>query len=165
MEIINPKQDFCKTDTTHWVIVLFVAAFLVLGWGLYQKKIELDDILDTVNITLAGNTGNRSRGRGWLGLEVQPIETVTMLHLGLPFDGGVLVNRVFKDSPAWRKGLKRGDVICEFDGRPISNTEEIEYLISNLGATETVRLMVYRGKKFEEFYIALSDFPVASQFN
>ena len=72
---------------------------------------------------------------------------------------------MFQDSPAWRKGLKRGDVILEFDGRRISDTAELEYLISNLGATETVRILVYRGKKLEEFYVALSDMPVVDQFD
>jgi len=122
-------------------------------------------IVSTGNITLASITNPYSSSRGWLGIEVQPIDHVTALHLGLPYKGGVLVNRVFQDSPAWRKGLKRGDVILEFDGRRISDTAELEYLISNLGATETVRILVCRDKKLEEYYVALSDIPVADQFN
>lgn len=123
------------------------------------------NILSTGNFALASNTNPYSSGRGWLGIEAQPIDNVTALHLGLPYNGGALINRVFQDSPAWRKGLKRGDVILEFDGRRISDTAELEYLISNLRATETVRILVYRGKKFEEFYVALSDMPVVDQFD
>ncbi len=97
------------------------------------------------------------RGKGWLGAEVQPVDKTTAYHLGLPYIGGVLVNGVFKDSPAHLNGLKRGDVILEFDRCKISDIDMLENLIENIGLGQTARILVYRDRRFSELFIPIGD--------
>lgn len=55
--------------------------------------------------------------RGWLGVTIQPVtrELAKSFNLGGPT--GALVSSVAERSPAAKAGIKRGDVITEFDGR------------------------------------------------
>jgi serine protease Do len=57
-------------------------------------------------------------------------------QLGLdPKTKGVLVTEVTADSPAAKAGLKEGDVITTFDGKPVHSRQELQYLVmtSDLG--------------------------------
>ena len=73
--------------------------------------------LTTHNIVYAGDSrrshiaASFSVNKGLLGVEIQPVDRTLALHLGLPYIGGVLVNRVIQDSPASSKGLEHEDVI------------------------------------------------------
>lgn len=103
-------------------------------------------------------------GQGWLGVEIQSVDRTVALHLGLPYIGGALINRVIQNSPAWVKGLERGDVILEFDGRKVSNIDILENLIVNLSPAETVKVLAYRDKKYREFYLTLSNKPASGGY-
>lgn len=59
--------------------------------------------------------------RGWMGVEVMPLDEVLAGRFGVKDGKGVLVNGVMPGSPADAAGLKRGDVIIEFNGRKISD--------------------------------------------
>jgi len=54
--------------------------------------------------------------RGYIGLTVQPLTPDMAEALGIPDQGGVLVNQVNPGSPAERAGLRVGDLITTFDG-------------------------------------------------
>ncbi len=58
--------------------------------------------------------------RSWVGLEVQP------LLRGMTKDKGILVAGVLPDSPASAAGIKPGDFITEFDGRPVVDARSPE---------------------------------------
>lgn len=96
---------------------------------------------------------------GWLGVEIQSINRTIALHLGLPYIGGVLVNRVIKNSPASMKGLKRGDVILEINEKEIIDIDTFESLIADIEPEKAVKLLVYSGKQLQEFFVTLSQFP------
>jgi len=59
--------------------------------------------------------------RSWLGVELQP-----RLKSGTE-SGGVLVSGVVEDSPAAKAGIKAGDILIRFRGRPV-NAELPEHL-------------------------------------
>jgi len=54
---------------------------------------------------------------------------------------------VRRDSPAKRAGLKRGDLIVEFDGRQFADTTELRLYIMSLEIGQVVPLVVKRGKQ------------------
>ena len=56
--------------------------------------------------------------RGWLGVMIQKVTPDIAESLGLDDAKGALVADVVKDGPAESAGLKQGDVIVEFDGKP-----------------------------------------------
>lgn len=68
--------------------------------------------------------------RGWLGVLIQKITPEMSVPFGLPNTEGALVGDVVKDSPADRAGIRRGDVIVEFDGKKVTSMEELPKLVA-----------------------------------
>ncbi|MFC1562685.1 S1C family serine protease [candidate division KSB1 bacterium] len=139
------------------------------GTGFAIPINQVKRFLSAHNIIPAGdliqaNNPSIQYGQGWLGLEIQPVDGIIAHQFGLPYIGGVLVNRVIYNSPAWNEGFERGDVILEFDGRKISSIKKLENLITDLSPTEKVKLLVFRDKKLKEFYVTLSEMPSDFEF-
>src|SRR5262249_27623797 len=60
--------------------------------------------------------------RGWLGVMIQKVTPDIAESLGLEESKGALVADVVKDGPAEQAGLKQGDVIVEFEGKPVNDS-------------------------------------------
>jgi len=58
--------------------------------------------------------------RGYLGIMIQPLTTDLAKSFELKNEKGILIAQVTKNSPADKAGLKAGDVIVNFQGRPVS---------------------------------------------
>ena len=85
--------------------------------------------------------------RGWLGVSIQPL--TADLAKGLQVDGaqGALVASVAPGSPAERAGLEAGDVITEFDGRPVARAEDLPRAVATTPIGRAVRVTVLRDGK------------------
>src|SRR5262249_6714774 len=55
--------------------------------------------------------------RSWMGVEIAEVDDVIAQQFGLKSTEGALINQVVNHSPADKTGLKRGDIILEFDGK------------------------------------------------
>jgi serine protease Do len=62
--------------------------------------------------------------RGWLGVSIQPLDRDLAAHLGIPGTTGVIVNSVAEGSPAEKAGLRAGDVLTDYAGRPVDAEKE-----------------------------------------
>jgi serine protease Do len=60
---------------------------------------------------------------------------------------GVLVTAVTADTPAARAGLKAGDVITEVNGRPVTNTGDVNSAVTSASGDGRLDLHVIRDKK------------------
>ncbi|MEC7786007.1 MAG: trypsin-like peptidase domain-containing protein, partial [Nitrospinota bacterium] len=58
--------------------------------------------------------------RGWLGVGIDPISEEVAAKIKTK-QGGVIVNSVFEGDPAFRAGLKVGDIILKIGGAPIDS--------------------------------------------
>lgn len=86
------------------------------------------------------------------GLEVENINRVVAMMLGISPNDGVIITRVTKKSPAEESGLKVGDVIVAIDETRVRSTSEVQQIIDTLDVTEqqSVQLTIYRkGKLYE----------------
>ncbi|MFC1703977.1 Do family serine endopeptidase [Candidatus Omnitrophota bacterium] len=84
---------------------------------------------------------------GWLGVSVQDLNEDLTGYFGLENKEGVLVGKVFKDSPAEKAGIESGDIILKFDGNTIKDLRE---LLKYVGRTEVgtkVEAVLWRDKK------------------
>jgi serine protease Do len=65
--------------------------------------------------------------RGWLGITMQPLNEDLAAYWDIEGDGGVIIGAVVEDSPAYRAGLRTGDVILELGGEalPIRGMREL----------------------------------------
>jgi serine protease Do len=80
--------------------------------------------------------------RGWLGVVIQPVTPELKEHLDLEETRGALVSRVIPDGPAADAGIERGDVIVEFDGRPIDDWNELPRVVAATPVEKKVKVVV-----------------------
>jgi Do/DeqQ family serine protease len=85
--------------------------------------------------------------RGWLGVSIQPMTPELAESFGLDHVSGALVNQVLAGSPAEKAGVKRGDVLLTYDGKPVRGVRELQLLVANTPAGSKVELIVLRQGK------------------
>ncbi|GAB4431988.1 MAG: trypsin-like peptidase domain-containing protein [Chloroflexi bacterium OHK40] len=83
--------------------------------------------------------------RGFLGISSQPVELPPAQRAGLPQERGLLVVRVEPGSPAEQGGLLLGDVLVAFAGQAITDTDELQALLTGDRVGATVPVQVLRG--------------------
>jgi serine protease Do len=82
--------------------------------------------------------------RGWLGVQVQPVDKDLARSLNLPEARGAIVSGVTKDSPAERAGLKEGDIVLSFDGASISDSRDLTQKVGGALANTDARVEILR---------------------
>jgi serine protease Do len=85
--------------------------------------------------------------RGWLGVTVQALNKELAESFALDTTHGALVNEVIEDSPADKAGLKRGDIIVEYDGKQVDELNDLPRLVAATPVDETVKVKVFRDGK------------------
>jgi serine protease Do len=81
--------------------------------------------------------------RGWLGVRVQAMSDDLAESMGIGKAKGALVADVTDGSPGKTAGIEPGDVIIEFNGRPIHEMKELPKAVAatDIGATIVVKLL------------------------
>ncbi|AWK86732.1 DegQ family serine endoprotease [Azospirillum thermophilum] len=82
--------------------------------------------------------------RGWLGVKIQGVTPDIAESVGLPEARGALVAEVTGGSPAARAGLRQGDVILSYDGKPLSSLRDLTRGVAETKAGSEVTLRVLR---------------------
>jgi serine protease Do len=94
----------------------------------------------------------QSKGRvawGFLGVSIQDLNLELAAALGVQDTKGALVNNVLSGQPADAAGLKRGDVIVQFDGKPVANVRALQRAVSFTPVGKQVELQILRQGKLE----------------
>ncbi len=91
--------------------------------------------------------------RGWLGVSIQQVNEELASSFGLDKAKGALVAEVVKDSPAEKAGFKRGDIILEFDGKPIEEMSDLPRLVAATRIESVVKVKVFREGKARELTV------------
>ena len=81
--------------------------------------------------------------RGWLGVQLAELSNERMENLGLDSKDGVLVERVFPDSPAQRAGLQSGDVIQAWNDKQIPDANSLSWEVASTkpGSDATAKVL------------------------
>jgi len=80
--------------------------------------------------------------RGWLGVKIQEVTPDIADTVGLPSAKGALIAEVTPDSPAARAGLRQGDVVLSYDGKPIDTLRDLTRRVAETRAGGTVDLKI-----------------------
>lgn len=87
---------------------------------------------------------------GWLGIRIQDLNEDLKNYFGIKEKTGVLIVKVYSNSPAEKANLKEGDLILAFNNIPINTTLELMRLASSSEVGKIVTLKVLReGKEFD----------------
>jgi serine protease Do len=94
--------------------------------------------------------------RGWLGVSIQELSPELASQFGLEESKGVLVSDVLDNSPAKKAGLERGDVIVEFDGKPVENPTQLRNHVAqtSVGKKAVVKFIREKAPRTVEVTIA-----------
>ncbi|HEY5569274.1 MAG TPA: DegQ family serine endoprotease [Gammaproteobacteria bacterium] len=100
---------------------------------------------------------NGSVSRGWLGVQIQDLDADLAEGLGLDDTDGALITDVVSGSPAQRAGLVPGDVVMEFDGKPVDSTKTLGRFVAEQDSGSRVSLTVWRDGQSEEIDVELGE--------
>lgn len=113
----------------------------------------------------------------WLGIEGLGYELYPELAraLDLPVDQGLLIARLYRNSPASRAGLRGateeviyrqlrllvgGDILTAIDGVPLDSWDDLDaYLQEQTEVGQTVRLTIWRGDQEMTIEVKLGEMP------
>jgi serine protease Do len=97
--------------------------------------------------------------RGYIGLVPQDIDESLAKALKLSGTEGVIVGDVDKAGPADRAGIKRGDVIVEFDGKKVENSTQLRNMAAQAKPGSEVKIGLLRDGKKMEVSVNLAERP------
>ena len=113
----------------------------------------------------------------WLGIEHLGYEITPYLaqSLGLPVNQGLLIAKIYENSPAWQAGIRPatdevilgnyrylvgGDIITAIDGVPLKSWEDLDaYLQENTEVGQTVTLEIIRDGQPMQVQVTLGEQP------
>ncbi|HYN39165.1 MAG TPA: PDZ domain-containing protein, partial [Rhodospirillales bacterium] len=79
--------------------------------------------------------------------------------LGLKKPEGALVASVSPDSPAAKAGLRQGDVVTAFDGKPVTTPRELSRAVADAEIGENGKVMVWRDNREVEVRVNVGEMP------
>jgi serine protease Do len=85
--------------------------------------------------------------RGWIGVSIQGLTPDLAEHFGLEDDKGVLVSAVTPNDPADKAGIKAGDIIVEFNGKPIEELGSLPRTVAVTPKGTRVKVKLLRDGK------------------
>lgn len=98
--------------------------------------------------------------RPWAGIAMAGLDQDLIKSRGLPENTqGVVVSKVFKDSPAKLGGILPGDIIQKVDGKPVSDPKELQCLIRLKPLNTPVKLTLLRNTTSVIKTLILSQWP------
>jgi serine protease Do len=97
--------------------------------------------------------------RGWLGVRIQAVTEEIAESLGLDDSVGALVASVTPAGPAEQAQIQPGDVILEFDHKPIDRMRGLPRIVAETPIGKEVDVVVWRRGERTTFGVTLGELP------
>jgi len=158
---INTFENFIQTDAainpgnSGGALINAYGELVGINTAIFSKSGGSQGIGFAIPIGLASDVMSQiiEHGRvirGWLGLELQNLSPQLAESFGLINRNGVLVAGVVRQSPAYKAGIRPGDIIINFDDNAIRDAKTIQNEIASSKPSNTVSISgLRRGKNFE----------------
>jgi serine protease Do len=101
--------------------------------------------------------------RGYLGVTPQNIDEDLAKALKLPQTEGVLIGDVDPNGPGYRAGIKRGDVIIEFNGEKVEDETQLRNLAAQTAPGTAVKIVLLRNGQRMEVTATMAERPQERQ--
>jgi len=166
----NPYQSFIQTD----------AAINPGNSG--GPLINLQGELVGINTAIVSNTGQYSGvgfsipinlikdiimdlkedgrvERPYLGVSIRDTNEYLIRRLNLPEDSnGALIAGIYRRSPAHKAGLEPGDLICEFNGKAITQANDLTDAVIETTPGDEVEVKFYRHREKMKLNVTIGTF-------
>jgi serine protease Do len=97
--------------------------------------------------------------RGFLGVNIQTIDPKLAKQFDLKDTKGALVSEVTPNSPAAKAGLKSGDVILEFNGKPVQDSRHLKLAVGATSPGTKAPVKVLREGGTKNLTVTLKELP------
>ncbi len=98
--------------------------------------------------------------RSWIGVAIQDMNSELARSFKMTQKSGALVTEVSKNSPAAKAGIKQGDVITLYDGRPVTDVVDLRNLVAMTPPGTKVDFTLVRNEKQQKLTIQVEEQPV-----
>ncbi|MFH1519277.1 MAG: Do family serine endopeptidase [Candidatus Omnitrophota bacterium] len=96
---------------------------------------------------------------GWLGVTIDNLNDDLRNYFEIKERVGIIVLKVYKDSPAEESGLKEGDLILAFDGESVKTTRDLVRMVSASSVGKRIPLEVLRNGKEIKVLVKIGKMP------
>jgi serine protease Do len=114
---------------------------------------------DTVKSVVSQLKDKGSVTRGWIGVQIQPVNADIADSLGLKKAQGALVAEPQSDGPAVKAGIQSGDVITSVNGQEVKDARELAKRISSMPPGTNVKLGVVSKGNEKTISVTLGELP------
>jgi len=97
--------------------------------------------------------------RGYLGVMIQDLSPALGKKFDLKNTSGALVGDVTPESPAEKAGVRTGDVIVEFKGKPVVDSRHLKLEVARTRPGQTVPLKVLRDGATRTLEVTVKELP------
>ncbi|MCK4437127.1 Do family serine endopeptidase [bacterium] len=101
--------------------------------------------------------------RGWLGVSIQPVTKDLAETFELPDAKGALIGGLIEDGPAEKAGIVEGDVIREFNGKPIESVQELQKEVARTKVGKKVKVKIIREGKEKVLTVTVGEMPAEEE--
>src|SRR3954454_9724636 len=109
------------------------------------------------------HTGKVTRGR--IGVSLLPIPREGFEDFGLKTRAGAIVAEVTPGGAALKAGVEPGDVIVQFNGRPVSNADELVKMVVATKPGTSVQVKVLRNKQEKTLNVVVDELDLDAEQN
>jgi serine protease Do len=110
-------------------------------------------------------SGKISRGVIGVSISRDPITKQIADEFGLPNTNGALVSAVTPGTPAAKAGIQAGDVIVEYNGRPVTDSDSLVSMVVATKPGTTVPVTIYRQNKRQTLNITPDELDLEAEAN
>src|SRR5918993_896971 len=133
----------------------------MMGGGAGNIGIGFAIPINTIRDVLPGlRSGKITRGR--IGVSVRPVSPDEVDALGLKDRRGATVAQV-PPGPAATAGIKPGDVITEFNGKPVTRSDDLPQIVAATAPGTTVPVKVIRLGKERTFTVRVEELTLEAE--
>lgn len=97
--------------------------------------------------------------RGWLGVGIQDVDRGLAESFGLDKPAGALVSFIEAGGPAEKAGVRIGDIVVDFDGKPIAESADLPHIVGLIKPGTRTQMRVIREGKPVELRIKVGELP------
>jgi serine protease Do len=97
--------------------------------------------------------------RGFLGITLQDVDADLAKHFNLSDQNGALVDDVMPDGAAAKSGIKSGDVIVAFNGKPIVDSHTLQLTVSESSPGTSAAVKLIRNGTPKTINVTLGEVP------